>query len=219
MAGKSTLKKFLLLATFCRELLPKELSLHARYGAKKNLFPGLVEFGGVLVQIQKNREHMRTRSPSRPPVAPAHRTHPHPTQATPRHSVCSMALNLEVSNKAPALPIDLTDDLMDAFEIFSGCYGGLSLGQASMKALQCIPLAWACLAIKESSKMSKDARDREASRCYQEVALPGWIKVCNLAIEQSGGSLRFPAGWQTRLYYTTYGGACARIAVGVDWSR
>ena len=53
MAGKSTLKKFLLLATFCRELLPKKLSLHARYGAKKNLFPGLVEFGGVLVQIQK----------------------------------------------------------------------------------------------------------------------------------------------------------------------
>ena len=48
MAGKSTLKKFLLLATFCRELLPKKLSLHARYEAKKNLFPGLVEFGGVL---------------------------------------------------------------------------------------------------------------------------------------------------------------------------
>ena len=128
---------------------------------------------------------------------------PHDTQA-PSASHQLMALNLEVSNKAPALlPIDITVDLMDAFEIFSDKYGGSKLGQPSMKALQCIPLTWACLAVKEASKKAKDIRDREASRCYQEVALPGWIKLCHRAIDKSDGALRFPAGWETNLYYTT----------------
>ena len=35
------------------------------------------------------------------------------------HQPVCMALNLEVSNKAPALSIELTQDLMDAFEIIS----------------------------------------------------------------------------------------------------
>ena len=70
------------------------------------------------------------------------------------------------SNKAPALPIDLTQDLMDAFEI-SNVFGGSALGQASMKAMQCLPLAWACLALQEAGKKAKDVRDREASRSYQ----------------------------------------------------
>ena len=35
------------------------------------------------------------------------------------HQPACMALNLEVSSKAPALPIELTQDLMDAFEIIS----------------------------------------------------------------------------------------------------
>lgn len=48
-----------------------------------------------------------------------------------------MALNLEVSNKAPALPIELTqEDLMDAFEIISDVFGGLTLGQAAAAAQQ-----------------------------------------------------------------------------------
>ena len=80
-----------------------------------------------------------------------------------------MALNLEVSNKAPALPIDITVDLMDAFEIFSDTYGGSKLGQPSMKALQCIPLTWAYLAVKEAiivrkQKISATERRRGATR-------------------------------------------------------
>ena len=90
-----------------------------------------------------------------------------------------MALNLEASNKAPALPIELTQDLMDAFEIVSNVFGGSALGQASMKAMQCLPLAWACLAIKEAGKKAKDVRNREASRSYQEVALLDFIKLCH----------------------------------------
>ena len=96
-----------------------------------------------------------------------------------------MALNLEVSNKAPALPIELTQDLMDAFEIISSVFGGSVLGQASMKTMQCLPLPWACLAVKEAGKKANDVRDREASRCYQEVALPGFIKLCHETIEES----------------------------------
>ena len=118
--------------------------------------------------------------------------------------VC-MALNLEVSNKAPALPIELKQDLMDAFEIILNVFGGSALGQASMtamqclKAMQCLPLAWACLAIEEAGKNVKDVRDKEASRSYHEVALPGFIKLCHEAIEESDGALRFRAGWETKL--------------------
>ena len=188
--------------TFGRELLSISLLLHAHYGAKKVLCTGLVECGGVLVQIKKIRHppqahKKRTRGPF-----PAHATRHASAQRVPP---ISMALNLEVSNKAPALPIDITVDLMDAFEIFSDTYGGSKLGQPSMKALQCIPLTWACLAVKEASKKAKDIRDREASRCYQEVALPGWIKLCHRAIDKSDSALRFPAGWETNLYYTTLG--------------
>lgn len=109
------------------------------------------------------------------------------------------------------LGITLTQDFMDACEIFCRTYGGTTrLGQASMKALQCLAIAWACLAVKEAGKKSKEVRDREASRCYQEVALPGFIKVCHKAIEKSiedgGAPLLFPQGWETKLYYTTLGG-------------
>ena len=45
--------------------------------------------------------------------------------------------------------------------------------------MQCLPLAWACLAIKEAGKKAKDVRNREASRSYQEVALLDFIKLCH----------------------------------------
>ena len=51
-----------------------------------------------------------------------------------------MTINLEVSNKAPALPIEFTQDLMDAFEIISNVFGGSALGQASMKAMHSVRL-------------------------------------------------------------------------------
>ncbi|CAB1103271.1 unnamed protein product [Ectocarpus sp. CCAP 1310/34] len=119
-----------------------------------------------------------------------------------------MALNLEVSNRAPALPVELTNDLMDSFGIFCATYGGTPRGQQSQKALQCFPIAWACLAVKEAEKKSKEVRDRDVSRCYQEIALPGWIKLCHRAITESAESdnpLRFPAGLESKLYFPTLG--------------
>ena len=170
----------------------------------KVLCTGLVEFGGVLVENSKAHqvltadvfqlEKKKLRSP--PPEAKKSNTQPlsrtlNLARCTQRkapsssHQPVCMALNLEVSNKAPALPIELTQDLMDAFEIISNVFGGSALGQASMKAMQCLPLAWACLAIIEAGKKAKDVRYREASRSYQEVALPGFIKLCHEAIEAS----------------------------------
>ncbi|CAB1109241.1 unnamed protein product [Ectocarpus sp. CCAP 1310/34] len=93
-----------------------------------------------------------------------------------------MVLDLEVTNRASALPVELTNDLMDSFGIFCATYGGTPLGQQSQKALQCFPIAWACLAVKEAEKKSKEVRDRDVSRCYQEIALPGRITLCHRAI-------------------------------------
>ena len=161
--------------------------MHARYGARKVLCTGLVECGGVLVKNSKVQV-TTTRGQKVEHAAPlphAQLGTLHTTQSAQLVPPTSMALNLEVSNKAPALPIELTQDLMDAFEIISNVFGGSALGQASMKAMQCLPLAWACLALKEAGKKAKDVRDREASRSYQEVALPGFIKLCHEAIEAS----------------------------------
>ena len=129
--------------------------------------------------------HARPKNRTRSPLPHAQLGTLHTTQSAQLVPPTSMALNLEVSNKAPALPIELTQDLMDAFEIISNVFGGSALGQASMKAMQCLPLAWACLAIIEAGKKAKDVRYREASRSYQEVALPGFIKLCHEAIEAS----------------------------------
>ena len=157
-------------ATFGRKLSSITLFVHARYGARNVLCTGLMECGGVLVQNSKVQvtptrgqkiEHAalsRTLNLARCTQRKA--------PSSSQQPVC-MALNLEVSNKAPALPIELTQDLMDAFEIISNVFGGSALGQASMKAMQCLPLAWACLALKEAGKKAKDVRDREASRSYQ----------------------------------------------------
>ena len=48
----------------------------------------------------------------------------HTTQSAQRAPPTSMTLNLEVSNKVPALLIELTQDLVDAFEIISNVFGG-----------------------------------------------------------------------------------------------
>ena len=176
------------MSTFSRKLSSITLFVHTRYGTRKVLCTGLMECGGVFVQNSKVQvtptrgqkiEHAalsRTLNLARCTQRKA--------PSSSQQPVC-MALNLEVSNKAPALPIELTQDLMDAFEIISNVFGGSALGQASMKAMQCLPLAWACLAIIEAGKKAKDVRYREASRSYQEVALPGFIKLCHEAIEAS----------------------------------
>ena len=169
MGAESCEKSESFLATFGPKLWSITLFVHARYGARKVLCTGLMECGGVLVQNSKVQV-TPTRGQKIEHAAPlphAQLGTLHTTQSAQLVPPTSMALNLEVSNKAPALPIELTQDLMDAFEIISNVFGGSALGQASMKAMQCLPLAWACLALKEAGKKAKDVRDREASRSYQ----------------------------------------------------
>ena len=187
MGAESCEKSESFVATFGQKLSSITLFVQARYGARIVLCTGLVECGGVLVQNSKVQV-TPTRGQKIEHAAPlphAQLGTLHTTQSAQLVPPTSMALNLEVSNKAPALPIELTQDLMDAFEIISNVFGGSALGQASMKAMQCLPLAWACLAIIEAGKKAKDVRYREASRSYQEVALPGFIKLCHEAIEAS----------------------------------
>ncbi|CAN0284112.1 unnamed protein product, partial [Hapterophycus canaliculatus] len=43
------------------------------------------------------------------------------------------------------------------------------------------------------------------SKCMQEVALPGWIKLLERAIAKSNGTLVLPKNWKHGLYYTTLG--------------
>ena len=167
MGAESCEKSESFMATFGRKLSSITLFVHARYGARKVLCTGLVECGGVLVQNSKVQV-TPTRGQKIEHAAPlphAQLGTLHTTQSAQRVPPTSMALNLEVSNKAPVLPIELTQDLMDAFEIISNVFGGSALGQASMKTMQCLPLAWACLAVKEAGIKAKDVRDREASRC------------------------------------------------------
>ncbi|CBJ31700.1 hypothetical protein Esi_0275_0007 [Ectocarpus siliculosus] len=58
-----------------------------------------------------------------------------------------------------ALPVERTNDLMDAIEVISDTFGGAAIGEASMKALQCFPLAWACLtANNEAEQKQKNGR-------------------------------------------------------------
>ena len=104
-------------ATFGRKLSSITLFVHARYGAKKVLCTGLMECGGVLVQNSKVQV-----TPTRGQKIEHATPLPHAqlgtlltTQRAQLVPPTSMALNLEVSNKAPALPIELTQDLMDAF--------------------------------------------------------------------------------------------------------
>ena len=163
MGAESCEKSESFVATFGRKLWSITLFVHARYGAMKVLCTGLVECGGVFGSKFKSSGH--------PHARPKNRTHTQPLSRTLNLARCTqrkapssshqpvcMALNLEVSNTAPALPIELTQDLMDAFEIISNVFGGSALGQASMKAMQCLPLAWACLALKEAGKTAKDVR-------------------------------------------------------------
>ena len=131
--------------------------MHARYGAMKVLCTGLVECGGVFGSKFKSsgqphaRPKNRTRSPSRARSTsrgahhakrPARPTNQYGTQSGGiQQSACA-------ANRTHARP-------HDAFEIISNVFGDSALGQASMKAMQCLPLAWACLAIKEAGRRRK----------------------------------------------------------------
>ena len=124
--------------TFCaRSLWGNESFVHGSGGMRRR----------VWFKIQKLRSPPREAKKIQSNTQPLSRTlnlarcTQRKAPSSSHHPVC-MALNLKVSNKAPALPIELTQDLMDAFEIISNVFGGSALGQASMKAMQFLPLAW-----------------------------------------------------------------------------
>ena len=96
------------MATFGRKLSSITLFVHDRYGARKVLCTGLMECGGVLVQNSKVQVNP-TRGRKIEHVAPlphAQLGTLHTTQSAQLVAPTSMTLNLEVSNKAPALPIE-----------------------------------------------------------------------------------------------------------------
>ena len=84
------------------------LFVHARYGARKVLCTGLMECGGVLVQNSKVQvtPTRRQKLEHAAPLPHAQLGTLHTTQSAQLVPPTSMALNLEVSNKAPALPIE-----------------------------------------------------------------------------------------------------------------
>ena len=147
----------------------------------------------VWFKIQKFRyssghPHARPKSEYAAPLPHAHPGTLHTTQSAQLVPPTSMALNLEVSNKAPALPIELTQDLMDAFEIISNVFGGSALGQTSMKAMQCLPLAWACLALKEAGKKAKDVRDimiEAAAAAATTATSSDWLSMLSIPLSMS----------------------------------
>ena len=103
MGAQSCEKSESFVATFGRKLWPITLFVHARYGAMKVLCTGLVECGGVLVEIQKLRSPPREDKKSN--TQPLFRTL-NLARCTQRkapsssHQPVCMALNLEVSNKS-----------------------------------------------------------------------------------------------------------------------
>ena len=108
MGAESCEKSESFVATFGRKLWSITLFVHARYGAMKVLCTGLVECGGVLVENSK-AQVTPTRSQKIKHAAPlphAQLGTLHTTQSAQLVPPTSMALNLEVSNKAPALPIE-----------------------------------------------------------------------------------------------------------------
>ena len=99
------------LATFGPKLWSITLFVHARYGAMKVLCTGLVECGGVLGSKFKSSGHAPPREAKKSNTQPLSRTL-NLARCTQRkapsssHQPVCMTLNLEVSNKAPALPIE-----------------------------------------------------------------------------------------------------------------
>ena len=77
---------------------------------------------------------------------------------------------------------------MDAFEIISNVFGGSALGQASMKAMQCLPLAWARLALKEAGKKAKDVRDimiEAAAAAATTATSSDWLSMLSISLSMS----------------------------------
>ncbi|CAN0217437.1 unnamed protein product [Scytosiphon promiscuus] len=117
-----------------------------------------------------------------------------------------MSIDRAQSARAPKLDVELSGDMMWGLSQFSQKFGRKAMTQQSLKALQCIPIVWSALAVKESQTMAGVMRDDSMmSKCMQEIAVPGTIKLLDEAISSSNGTLVFPQGWRDALYYTTLG--------------
>ena len=116
-----------------------------------------------------------------------------------------MAVDYAKSLAAPMLDLELDKDVMFSLREYSRVHGNRPMTQASQKALQALLIVYSGLAVKERGEMSKFERDRRASKCMQEVAVPGFIKLIERAQEESGGTLPMPHKWKDLLYYTTLG--------------
>lgn len=116
-----------------------------------------------------------------------------------------MAVNFELSSKAPILPVPLDEDVMFAIRKYSRVYGDKGMTKSALKALQALPLAFAALSVKERGTMAKADREYASSKCMQELAVPGFIKLILAAGEQLGQPVPMPHKWKDMLYYTTLG--------------
>lgn len=116
-----------------------------------------------------------------------------------------MAVDHQKSQQAPMFELDLDEDVMYAFRLYSRVYGGKPLSQGGQKGLQALLVVYAGLSVKERGPMGKDTRNMAASKCMQELAVPGFIKLIEKAQADSGNTLPMPLGWKDLLYYTTLG--------------
>lgn len=103
------------------------------------------------------------------------------------------------------LPVDLDQDLGYALEEFSRVHGGKAMTQAALKALQVLPLVYAALSVKERGAMGKAQREHASSKCMQELAVPGFIKLVEAYEDDKGASLPMPHKWKDMIYKTTLG--------------
>ena len=102
--------------------------------------------------------------------------------------------------------------MMYGFGKLSSKYGGRDMSQQALKCLVSLPLAWSGLAAKESSKMSAAERDAVMAKTMQQIAVPGFIKLCEKAVAESNGGIALPKGYKECLYYTTLG---TGVSVGI----
>ena len=99
------------------------------------------------------------------------------------------------------LPISLGNEMLLGLRWFSDRFAGKPMTQATQKALHYVPLAWACLAVREAETMLAARRNVVVSKSMQEIAVPGWIKLIEKAIHDSEGAIRIPIGWKDAPYY------------------
>lgn len=116
-----------------------------------------------------------------------------------------MAVDFGVSQKAPIFPVPIDEGLGYALDEYSRVYGNKAMTQSALKALQVLPLVYAGLSVKEHGQMSKTERERASSKCMQELAIPGFIKLVEAYEAQKERTLPMPHKWKDMVYHTTLG--------------